>query len=83
MPQTTLIPNFVCGKAEQETIVSVLRLAEQLAVEQEQQIAVTKSYGLVPLTAVKPDDVLEIVSPPSGFYLKVTDGTVIRKYRRR
>ena len=83
MPQTTLTPSFVCGKVEQENIVGILRLAEQLAVEQEQQIAVTKTYGLVPLTAVKPEDVLEIVSPPSGFYLKVTDGTVVRKYRRR
>ena len=78
-----LIPSFVCGKAEQEVIVGILRLAEQLAIEQEQQIAVTKTYGLVPLTAVKPEEVLEIVSPPSGFYLKVTDGTVVRKYRRR
>ena len=83
MPQKTLTPSFACGKVEQERIVGVLRLAEQLAIEQEQQIAVTKTYGLVPLTAVKPQEVLEIVSPPSGYYLKVTNGTVIRKYRRR
>ena len=83
MPQKTLIPSFVCGKAEQEIIVGVLRLAEQLATEQEQQIAVTKTYGIAPLTAVKPEEVLEIVSPPCGFYLKVTDGTLIRKYSRR
>ena len=83
MPLKPLTPSFACEKAEQEVITGVLRLAEKLAVEQEQQIAVTKTYGLAPLSAVNPDDVLEIVSPPSGFYLKVTDGSVIRKYRRR
>lgn len=83
MPQKTLKPTFECGKVEAETIVTILRLAEQLATEQEQQIAVTKSYGLVPLTAVKPEEVLEIVSPPSGYYLKVVEGTIVKKYRKR
>lgn len=83
MPQKPLTPNFVCGKAEAEAIAGVLRLAEKLATEQAQQIAVTKTYSLVPLTTVKPEEILEIVSPPSGFYLKVVHGPVIRKYWKR
>jgi len=62
--QKTLTPSFACRKDEQEIIVGILRLAGKLAAEQNQQIAVTKMYGLVPLAAVKPQEVLEIVSPP-------------------
>lgn len=83
MPQTELIPNFVCGKAETETIIGVLKLAEQIACEQGQQIAVTRQYGLKPLTSVKPEEILEVVSPPSGYYLKVVEGTIVKKYRKR
>jgi hypothetical protein len=83
LPLKPLTPSFACGKAEQEAITGVLRLAEKIAVEQAQQIAVTKSYGLVPLTEANPEEVLEIVSPPSGFYVKVIDGSVVRKYPRR